>query len=108
MIRRPPRSTLFPYTTLFRSLGALIASRRPRNPIGWLLLASAAADAIYLAAFFLALRGVLAGAASRSWVEWSALVGAGGGPNDVLLFTLLVLFFPDGRLPSPRSRWVLW
>src|SRR3712207_7082731 len=26
MIRRPPRSTLFPYTTLFRSLGA--AARR--------------------------------------------------------------------------------
>src|SRR2546422_6988194 len=24
MIRRPPRSTLFPYTTLFRSLGVLI------------------------------------------------------------------------------------
>src|SRR3712207_8196003 len=23
MIRRPPRSTLFPYTTLFRSMGAL-------------------------------------------------------------------------------------
>src|SRR3712207_7735145 len=23
MIRRPPRSTLFPYTTLFRSIGAL-------------------------------------------------------------------------------------
>src|SRR6476620_12400614 len=27
MIRRPPRSTLFPYTTLFRSTG----SSRPRN-----------------------------------------------------------------------------
>src|SRR3712207_7717867 len=25
MIRRPPRSTLFPYTTLFRSLGNVIA-----------------------------------------------------------------------------------
>src|SRR3712207_8000129 len=25
MIRRPPRSTLFPYTTLFRSLGSLAA-----------------------------------------------------------------------------------
>src|SRR5256885_12279929 len=24
MIRRPPRSTLFPYTTLFRSLGILV------------------------------------------------------------------------------------
>src|SRR2546430_8096575 len=27
MIRRPPRSTLFPYTTLFRSLQILIHSR---------------------------------------------------------------------------------
>src|SRR2546429_9992983 len=30
MIRRPPRSTLFPYTTLFRSGGKLIY--RARNP----------------------------------------------------------------------------
>src|SRR3712207_9101507 len=28
MIRRPPRSTLFPYTTLFRSCGTFTASRR--------------------------------------------------------------------------------
>src|SRR3712207_7166233 len=28
MIRRPPRSTLFPYTTLFRSAGAGAAGRR--------------------------------------------------------------------------------
>src|SRR3989454_12411837 len=28
MIRRPPRSTLFPYTTLFRSAPALAESRR--------------------------------------------------------------------------------
>src|SRR5258708_33426343 len=27
MIRRPPRSTLFPYTTLFRSLGREVRSR---------------------------------------------------------------------------------
>src|SRR5260370_6895707 len=25
MIRRPPRSTLFPYTTLFRSLGSVVS-----------------------------------------------------------------------------------
>src|SRR3712207_8795507 len=35
MIRRPPRSTLFPYTTLFRSLGGQLARRfqdqRPRH-----------------------------------------------------------------------------
>src|SRR2546430_8881708 len=29
MIRRPPRSTLFPYTTLFRSEGAVEEIRRP-------------------------------------------------------------------------------
>src|SRR5947207_9674983 len=28
MIRRPPRSTLFPYTTLFRSLGAVYVPAR--------------------------------------------------------------------------------
>src|SRR2546427_2568551 len=28
MIRRPPRSTLFPYTTLFRSRGAALAHKR--------------------------------------------------------------------------------
>src|SRR5258705_5902053 len=31
MIRRPPRSTLFPYTTLFRSLRALGRERRARR-----------------------------------------------------------------------------
>src|SRR2546426_2846678 len=31
MIRRPPRSTLFPYTTLFRSLGL----DRRRKPPAW-------------------------------------------------------------------------
>src|SRR5687768_18015563 len=29
MIRRPPRSTLFPYTTLFRSVGAATATSDP-------------------------------------------------------------------------------
>src|SRR5256885_6983832 len=32
MIRRPPRSTLFPYTTLFRSEVALNASGNPNIP----------------------------------------------------------------------------
>src|SRR5689334_25222954 len=37
MIRRPPRSTLFPYTTLFRSVAALEASlaRDPNWNGGW-------------------------------------------------------------------------
>src|SRR3712207_7642736 len=35
MIRRPPRSTLFPYTTLFRSLGEEGQHRQPdQEPVG--------------------------------------------------------------------------
>src|SRR2546430_5602963 len=36
MIRRPPRSTLFPYTTLFRSrrAGGLSGERSGRHPLG--------------------------------------------------------------------------
>src|SRR2546427_4664559 len=32
MIRRPPRSTLFPYTTLFRSAASAIHAGRPTAP----------------------------------------------------------------------------
>src|SRR2546422_3218052 len=32
MIRRPPRSTLFPYTTLFRSLDVLLVTAKPLRP----------------------------------------------------------------------------
>src|SRR5690349_24196477 len=34
MIRRPPRSTLFPYTTLFRSAGALLAAHEQVIDLG--------------------------------------------------------------------------
>src|SRR3989442_6541966 len=33
MIRRPPRSTLFPYTTLFRSQGPVRPERRARRDL---------------------------------------------------------------------------
>src|SRR2546427_9531641 len=36
MIRRPPRSTLFPYTTLFRSRWRLVAQQPHLPGAGWL------------------------------------------------------------------------
>src|SRR2546425_8056720 len=41
MIRRPPRSTLFPYTTLFRSMGSLIDAPTIR-PTGHIFVGSKA------------------------------------------------------------------
>src|SRR3712207_7419517 len=40
MIRRPPRSTLFPYTTLFRS------PPRRRGRLGWIVASSLAAGLV--------------------------------------------------------------
>src|SRR5256885_3702984 len=44
MIRRPPRSTLFPYTTLFRSQ-ALGLTRRRSHDTEWILLTSGTSGA---------------------------------------------------------------
>src|SRR3989442_3366048 len=38
MIRRPPRSTLFPYTTLFRSLSRVADLRPSRHQLGVLIV----------------------------------------------------------------------
>src|SRR2546430_5752357 len=46
MIRRPPRSTLFPYTTLFRSL-PLAAGFALNMPRGGVVVASGALNAAY-------------------------------------------------------------
>src|SRR5260370_9055515 len=38
MIRRPPRSTLFPYTTLFRSRGRMLEKRAVNCSAHWLTI----------------------------------------------------------------------
>ena len=86
------------------AVGSLVASRFPRNPVGWILcgiglvygarrLAVAYADYALLAHPRLPL-GELAAWAS-TWTRFSVLIALG---------TLLALLFPDGRLPSPRWR----
>src|SRR3712207_8314127 len=53
MIRRPPRSTLFPYTTLFRSR-RLASLHHPRAEVGQLLLVEHLASLLeHLALLFL-------------------------------------------------------
>src|SRR3712207_7935387 len=49
MIRRPPRSTLFPYTTLFRSIG-LATARKAAQQGARVVIASRNAEALEQAA----------------------------------------------------------
>jgi signal transduction histidine kinase len=88
----------------FPAVGALLASRRPRHPIGWLFLTAAlgwgVANAAGAYGKSLSLDPRLAGPAA--WLHgWPAYVGVGA-----LLFIILLL--PDGRLPTPRWRPVAW
>jgi signal transduction histidine kinase len=90
-------------------LGVLIAARRPRNPIGWLLVALATGGAINVFTSVIAIRGLLNGASPRSWVAWPAWVTSNTGTVAAILLALVILLFPTGRLlPGPRWRWATW
>ena len=89
-------------TVGFATVGALIASRRPANAVGWTLLGtavalvfSAAGDA-YVGAGELPLGTVVAWVSTWSWYLWL-----------VLAAIVLPLVFPNGRLLSRRWRPVL-
>lgn len=89
----------------FATVGAVVASRIPGNLVGWLFLA---------AGFLGGVEGF-----TNNYAKWAWEAGAPGAvtaaAGEILVFfpvvILLVapaLFFPDGRLPSPRWRWVVW
>jgi signal transduction histidine kinase len=88
------------------TLGALITSRQPRNPIGWLLLAISISQSVSLTGTFLAMHGLLSGSGVGGWVGTSAWISNWSGLLGSMLLGFLVLFFPDGHLPGARWRWV--
>jgi hypothetical protein len=87
-------------------LGFVVARRQPGNPLGWMFLALIA---------LLLLGGV---GQAYAWLSYQlghhlplAVVGVFLAPAWIWLFVtlpLVILLFPDGRLPSPRWRPVLW
>lgn len=93
----------------FPAMGALIASRRPRNPIGWILVAIGVGAAVMVAAMAftrheLVLHDnrtpvVVFAAWLESWVWYPLLI---------TIPTFLLFLFPTGRPASPRWRWLLW
>lgn len=89
-------------------LGALVAGRRPRNAVGWLMLAAAAAQATSVLAVQAAIRLLQSGASPHGWVRWLAWGGVLFGTTvPITLVILTFLVFPDGRLPYRISRWAV-
>ena len=95
-----------PVLLAFAGVGAIVASRRPANPIGWLFLVEALAFALAVAGSTYARYTIVSGAA-RPIASWTAWLGAIPG-ELFFLFPIALLLFPDGRLPSQRWRAVAW
>jgi hypothetical protein len=93
----------------FPIVGALIASKRPDNPIGWICLVAGlfwmfivlgqSSDAFWLATEAAPIPHSVAIDALTQWT-WVPPVG--------LLGIYMILLFPDGRLPSRRWRPLAW
>jgi hypothetical protein len=90
-------------------VGAVLASNRPRNPVGWFFVFSAASFAVSEATFRYAVYGLVIDpgslplARAMAWPATWLWV-----PGVVLVLVFLPLYFPDGRLLSLRWRPVMW
>ncbi|MGZ5300696.1 MAG: sensor histidine kinase [Actinomycetota bacterium] len=96
------------FSALFAAIGWAIVTRQPGNTIGWLLLALPLLTAIAFLVGDYATEGLAIHPGSlpfgrlAAWVDrWMIVV-------MLTAFIPLFLLFPDGRIPSPRWRPVLW
>ena len=92
----------------YPTVGALVASRRPENPVGWLLCLYGLAISISYSCAEYAIYALLAEPNSLPAGEAMAWIVSWILPIIIGLSAFLYLLFPTGRLPSRRWRWVAW
>ena len=96
--------------TGFALVGAVVASRRPENPIGWLFLVIALLGGIPGIALGYAFRDLHTGPGifpATPWMAWlENWVISPIFPTGAAMFVFLL--YPNGRFSSPRWRVVGW
>jgi hypothetical protein len=90
------------------TVGAIVASHRPENPVGWLLCLSGVVIstdsfvAQYATYALVAQPNSLPAGEAMAWIASWLL------PIMIGLNVFYLLLFPTGRLPSRRWRWLAW
>jgi hypothetical protein len=90
------------------TVGAIVASRRPENPVGWLLCLSGIATSTSTFASQYAIYALLARPDSLPAGEAMAWIASWTLPIMISVQVFYLLLFPTGRLPSRRWRPVAW
>jgi hypothetical protein len=97
---------IVPIVVVYAAVGFLIARRRPRNPIGWILIAFIV---VFLLSEIVGSYAVLSYRLGHRGLPLApvAVVLPPSWAPALLLFPVVILLFPDGGLASRRWRWVL-
>jgi hypothetical protein len=93
---------------LFPAAGALIAARRPHNPVGWLLLVAGVVSQLVELSGPYGFHALVADTGSLPWGGLASWLFQTAWIVPVCAFPPLFLLFPTGRLVARGWRWILY
>ena len=97
-----------PLIVAFGGVGIVVARRQPRNPLGWIMLGCLIVLALGGIAGFYAVLDYRLGHHGLPLAAVAVVLGNSVSLLALLAIPLIIVLFPDGRLPGARWRWVLW